>query len=355
MNQDKIHQHTIQFQRIINKAMRDTIFPAMGISYKEIRAILLEAESLSSVTQVAGINRDIAKIIKKRYGDAWPKITKELQDIATYEASYSANLLAETAGVAVAITTPTKKQTVDFVSKQLMSLHSGDKASVGLWDEFVQGNIDENVRTVNNLVKAAYVRGDTVQQATTSIRNAVNGVLKTHAETLARTGVSHYSNQAVEAMGQANLDVIESRYFSATLDSKTSVTCASLDGSTYKMTDTSFPRLPLHYNERSRYIFLVQGQKYPDGSRAAIGAGENYDKGDTYTGRKSLSKGDFKITQARPSTSYEDFLRRQPKDFQENVLGVGKAKLFREGVPLSKFTDMTGRPLTLAELKKFES
>lgn len=352
MNQDKIHQHTVQFQRIINNALKETVFPAMRVSYKEIRAILLDAENLSSVSKVASINREIAKILKAEYGASWELITKELNGIAAYEAEFSANLLQDATTEKVIV--PTSTAVEAYAAKELMSLQSGERSKVDVWSAFVNQNIDSNVSTVNNIVKAAYVRGDTVRQASTAVSNAFDGILRRNAETLARTGVQHYANAARKAMYEANLDVIDSWYFSATLDNRTSMVCAGLDGKRWtEQKNVRWP--PLHFNCRSAVIALTKGQKYPDGSRAAIGAGENYDKGDSYTGRKDLTSGDFKITQARPTTSYEDFLRRQPKDFQESVLGVGKAKLFREGLPLNKFVDMTGRPLTLAELKKFES
>lgn len=48
--------------------------------------------------------------------------------------------------------------------------------------------------------------------------------------------------------------------------------------------------------------------------------------------------------------SYADWLAAQPREVQEQTLGVTKAKLFRDGgLALDRFTDH-GRPLTLEQL-----
>jgi hypothetical protein len=55
-------------------------------------------------------------------------------------------------------------------------------------------------------------------------------------------------------------------------------------------------------------------------------------------------------------TTFPQFLKRQPKAFQEEVLGVEKAKLFRSGkVSIDRMVDpRTLRPLTLDEIRKRE-
>lgn len=350
MNQDKIHQHTIQFQRIINRALKDLYLPALALSYEEIRKIVLSAETLSSISKVNLINREINKVIQANIAPAWEGITSELEDVAVYESEYAAGLLAATTSAAVK--TPAKAKVTDYVSMALMSLNSGKSDKVGTWAEYVAGNTKGTATAINNQVKAAYVRGDTVQQATRSIKLAVDGMVKSSAETLARTGAQHYANQAREAMYQDNIDVIGHFYYSATLDNRTTIFCASHDGKKYKPNEKR-PQLPAHYNCRSSYVALAKGQKMPDGQRTALGAGDDYERGAEYSGKKDLGK--FKATNPKPSTNYESWLKRQPAAFQADVLGVEKAKLFREGLPLDKFLDVTGKPLTLEQLRKFDS
>ena len=55
--------------------------------------------------------------------------------------------------------------------------------------------------------------------------------------------------------------------------------------------------------------------------------------------------------------TYQQWLKRQPKEFQDDVLGPTKAALFRDGeLSLDKFVDMrSGKPFDLAALKARES
>jgi len=50
--------------------------------------------------------------------------------------------------------------------------------------------------------------------------------------------------------------------------------------------------------------------------------------------------------------TYDEWLRRQPKEVQEDALGKTKAKLFRDGMKIEKFSDpKSGRTYTLDELR----
>ncbi len=60
----------------------------------------------------------------------------------------------------------------------------------------------------------------------------------------------------------------------------------------------------------------------------------------------------MKIGQVSAETKYSGWLRRQPKDFQNEVLGVERAKLFRGGkVSLDRFVDNSGGVITLDKLR----
>ena len=53
--------------------------------------------------------------------------------------------------------------------------------------------------------------------------------------------------------------------------------------------------------------------------------------------------------------TYSGFLKGQSKEFQDEVLGVERAKLFRSGaVRLEKFTDDDNRVIPLGRLRELE-
>ena len=51
-------------------------------------------------------------------------------------------------------------------------------------------------------------------------------------------------------------------------------------------------------------------------------------------------------------TNYDTWLRKQPTAFQNEVLGLRKARAFRKGLKLDKFIDRKGNELTLVQLKE---
>jgi len=53
------------------------------------------------------------------------------------------------------------------------------------------------------------------------------------------------------------------------------------------------------------------------------------------------------------STKYQEWLKSQSKEFQEDILGKTKATLFRNGnLKLNKFVSNNGTELTLKQLAK---
>ena len=56
------------------------------------------------------------------------------------------------------------------------------------------------------------------------------------------------------------------------------------------------------------------------------------------------------------STTYQEWLKKQPQDVVDDVLGKTKARLFNEGgLTLDRFVDFKGDVYTLDELRKHET
>jgi hypothetical protein len=127
---------------------------------------------------------------------------------------------------------------------------------------------------------------------------------------------------------------------------------------------------PLHFNCRSVRIAIVNGEII--GNRPAKPVTEKqllreYTSQNglkTSTSRDALPRGhktsfdQFKSQRVRELTgtvpaklSYQKWLERQSSNFQNDVLGVTKAKLFRKGnLPLDKFVNRAGDELNLSQL-----
>jgi SPP1 gp7 family putative phage head morphogenesis protein len=243
----------------------------------------------------------------------------------------------------------------------MMSLTQGQKVDAGTWAQFTKAFASSHTDTLDSIVRNGYAQGQTVAQMATQMRQVTDGLLKVQAETLARTGVQHYAVNAREAMFLDN-DVDEVVY-NATLDNRTTSLCAGRDGKRWKMTDPKRPALPAHYGCRSQWIPAIAMQDIE--TRAAVGgqkgaeAAELFEEKQDRTDKKVKYKGRkdseiFKAGQVQ-YTTYDKWLEKQPKWFVESALGKERAELFLSGkVSISQFNDLSGRPLTLAQLRALD-
>jgi hypothetical protein len=53
--------------------------------------------------------------------------------------------------------------------------------------------------------------------------------------------------------------------------------------------------------------------------------------------------------------NYDQWLRKQPVSFQNEVLGIKKGQLFRAGLKMDRFVDRQGNELNLSQLRERES
>ena len=188
--------------------------------------------------------------------------------------------------------------------------------------------VDDIVRRVIGTRRAGYSDG-------------ILAVSRREAEALVRTTINHVSNGARELVWEENEDILLGLRWEATLDGRTSPICRARDGAIAPVGGKPVPkgsrkleppgaRPPAHINCRSVMIAVLDGE-------AEIFAGLD---------RQSA------VGPVPSDTTYNEWLKRQPKGFQEEVLGKKKAALFRKGgLSLDKYTDRRGNELTLNELR----
>ena len=237
---------------------------------------------------------------------------------------------------------------------------------------------------VASQVKQGYVAGETVDQIVRRVRgtkendykDGVLDITRRNAEALVRTAVNDASNQAQDAVWQANEDILDGLRWTSTLDGRTSSVCRARDGTVYPM--KSGPRPPAHFNCRSVMVPEISGMKLV-GDRPAVTdtrtrkqretdfRKEAQDEaGDAWKGMSKAEK-DAAIKAKRAAwtaenvgqvdgeETYDSWLRRQSQGFQEEVLGKTKAKMFRDGLTLDKFVDSNGKELTIDQLKALQA
>lgn len=194
------------------------------------------------------------------------------------------------------------------------------------------------------------------------------------AEAIIRTGVNHVSNSAREEVWDANSDIISALRWTSTLDGRTTPICQARDGMMAPVGDKPLPegaepldppgaRPPAHVNCRSVMVAVIDGVGVL-GNRPAVRDTRRPDDRETDFRAEARRTGrpiqEIRAEWARENIgtvpakqTYDSWLRQQPAAFQDEVLGPGRAKLFRDGsLSLDQFVDASGKELTLEALQK---
>lgn len=352
-------RRAVYLGRLASGLLKAKIVPTLEAAYKAARLILLDAGDNVSITKRNQVTAAIRRAIAEIDNEGWSDVTKELENIAIYDAGYYAGLVGS--AVSIKLNTPADEKITSYINKAIMSLADGNKIDAGTWSQFVRYKVLHDVDRIDSIIVNGFGKGATTNEILRELKVLTEGQLTKQAEALVRTGAIHYSNQAREAMFIDN--DVEEVVFVATLDNRTTLQCSSKDGKRYKIDDPAKPVPPLHFNCRSTMIpaiamqdvdtrAAVGGQKGPEAAEEFEQRQDKTDKKVKYRGRKDSDI--FKAGQIK-YTQYDEWLKRQPTWFVESALGKGKAELFLSGkLSLAQFVDLAGRPLTLAELRALD-
>lgn len=246
--------------------------------------------------------------------------------------------------------------------------------------EWAAGMQAADLRVMHNAIQLGMTAGEDMRTIArrvvgTASAKGADGVLemtRRQVQSVVRTAVQHVTNHSRTTWFLENSDVVAQEYFVATLDSRTTPVCRANDGKTFPMGKGPIP--PLHFNCRSLRVAALDQERL--GQRPAKPYTENqlareYAKknklGDVRS-RDNLphgQKGKFDtwrrarvrelIGRVPAETTYQEWIRGQSQSFQNDTLGVTRAKLFRDGgLTLDKFVDVNGKEITLEQLAKKE-
>lgn len=216
-----------------------------------------------------------------------------------------------------------------------------------LLKSFIKGWTIAERERVTGTIRQGFFEGQTNFQIIRNIRGTKaagykDGILATtnrNASTVVHTAIQHVSSQARMEVAKANTDIVSEVEMVATLDSKTSQQCRSMDKRRFPV--DSGPRPPFHPNCRTTFVLLTKlSEMFAKGAtRASIGADG--------------------AGQVSASLDYYHWLQQQSASFQDVAIGPVRAKLFRKGgLTIERFAelqlDRNFAPLTLAQMKILE-
>lgn len=290
--------------------------------------------------------------------------------------------LAESASLnaIVAITLPVVIETALPSARLLRSIALARPFQGQILADWAASMEANDIRMIHNAVQLGMTAGESMDTivrrvlGTRSLMNAdgVTEMTRRQVQAVVRTAVQHVANHARTAWFLENSDVVVMERFVATLDSRTTPICRATDGKQFPMGKGPIP--PLHWNCRSLRIAVFDGvllgdrpaKPYVERELVQQYASEN-GLGDIRT-REALPRGTKgaydkwargeirnRVGPVPADTTYNEWLRRQSVAFQEDTLGITKAKLFRDGkLSLDRFVNRNGDELTLAQLAQRE-
>lgn len=200
--------------------------------------------------------------------------------------------------------------------------------------------------------------------------NGVTEITRRNANAITRTAINAFANAARSEFFKANSALFTEEVYTATLDSRTTAVCKANDGKRFPVGEGPMP--PLHFNCRSLRVAVINGEVLGDrpmkpvteqmllrryAARAGIRAPGK--RGGLPHGHKGafdqFARGEIRrmTGQVPAATNYQQWLTRQSKEFTDDVLGVTRSKLFRQGgLTLDKFVNRAGDELNLSQLAR---
>lgn len=312
-------------QRALNRLLDD-------IS-NEIERLLLGQEPLTQYN-VRRLNKAISELAA-----LVDIVAPDIGDLAALEADFTVGAFGQ---LGLSATLPSKTTLQRIASTSLI-----EGATIGQWF----GRLQEETRfQLSRAVKLGVSLGETNAQILKRIISANEKGPEVLAQTrrngmaIVRTSVQTISNEVRQATFQENEDLVDGVQWLSTLDGRTSDICIARSGLVwtlpkYKPKGHKIPwngGPPAHWNCRSTTIPVLKSLEEmgidPEGIPAQT--------------RASMDG------QVAADLTFADFLKSKPPEFADEMLGKGRAQLWRDGkITLSQLLDQRGNPLTLAQLR----
>ena len=259
----------------------------------------------------------------------------ELEEFSAAEAGFQKASLNAAIGAQLADALPSPRRLRAIVTETPIQGH--------LLASWIEGMSASRITKIEGAIREGMTLSETTDQIVSRLRGTKAGgyrdgvmeIGRRSAQTLVRTAVSHVSNIAAQETWKANSRIVKAWQFLATLDGRTSVTCAGLSGQSFPVGEGPIP--PRHPRCRSTSVpvtksFRELGLDRDELPRAA---------------RASLDG------QVPPDTTFHQWLTRKGQATQDQVLGKTRADLWRSGrLKLDDFVKADGGVLSLEELKR---
>lgn len=353
---DEVRSHAILLSRY-TESQKAEIYRRVNRLFNKLKVQTASARIFTGTIRQKRIEMDkLFKQAEAEIREAYYQIRdytdKSLLEFAEYEAGWAKRLLSSNIGIEIgAITGISKEQFNAIVADTLIegapSSEWWSRQSVKLVDYF-----KDNVRK-------GWMLGEGMDEIT---RRLIGGTDKNGnpvfdikkgtlrgAKALVRTSVQAISSEARKGVFKENADILKGVQWVSTLDTRTSVGCAALDGLMWDLEnnpighDMVLEGPPRHWNCRS--VLSPVAKSFEE-----LGI----------EGLKGLEKvgGDVRASidgEVADSKTFEAWLKEKPDSYADEIFGKERAEMWRNGkLSIRDMVDQKGRPLTLQELKDIQ-
>lgn len=313
---DAILRHRHFLLRAENGVVKDTV-EALREARSSIVGALGEAAADAGVDDVGGFRQRRLRTIQRRIEamlgstrtDTVTALREGLERVIEKEMEVQANLLRRNLPEPVA---------VDLVGPDIDRVRQLAEQPIGgqVWTERVGANFQEMGEQINRSLTTSFTTGEGIGAAQRRLRQHVEQLGIQRATLIARTEIQRAANDSALALYERNRDVIKGVQWVSTLDSRTCLICASLDGQTWRIGE-SHPR-PVTGSHPACRCFMspvtrsweelgIDREEFPPSTRASMDG------------------------QVPGSVDYRSWLDGQSEDFQREVLGASRFERFRDG------------------------
>lgn len=317
-----------RFQSSAEKAYIASLDNALTI----ILGKLAKIESVDEVKRLNALKSLVEKEISGLYEDIKPYVKEDMEGFAQFDYKTQFNYLNETASLGytfAAIPKDTIKQILSF--DDVMVLNGKGYTLNELFKNAGSGQVEK----YKQIISGGLAANDGYSNIAKSLKEA--GAESTlNMRTLVQTAVGEARDSAnIYTYDDVFADVIIGWKSVATLDSRTSLQCAALDGVRYMRPKYSYKAIPnrpkRHFNCRSILKPITTF--------------------DTVTERPE--NGD-NTGQVKSNVKFEQWFPTQSEKFQKEYLGDARYKLYKEErLSIKSFVDVKdGRRFTIKELNE---
>jgi len=334
--QDDAISHQISLLRF-TAGERKKVLATLTQLQKDLRLLLLGDLTDFGKARVNRLLKQANEAIAKSYGGIQTQIP--FDSLAENEAAIAARSLV---GIGLDASLPSQTALSALVNGSLI-----EGAPSAAW--WAKQSDDLSFKFASQVRQGA-AANETVQQIVRRVigskKLGITGIMQVSrrdASALVHTSIQQVANDARLATFRANDDLVKGVRQVSTLDSHTTKICIAYSGGQWDLNGkpiggTTLPfngGTPRHWNCRSVLVPITFSYKELGLDIPEVAAGTRASD----------------LGQLPQTTTFESFLKRHDAKYLDNLLGPGRAKLYRDGkITLQQLVGGTGRELTLKQL-----